>query len=71
MIDKDLIDLLSPTIGAAKASDVITGALRRRGVSGFFTRDQALAMLEDVAATQGIVGISARFAKVKVSLLPE
>lgn len=71
MIDKDLIDLLSPTIGTAKANDVIAGVLRRRGVSGSFTRDQALALLEDVAATQGIVGISARFAKVKVSLLPE
>lgn len=68
MTEKDLVDMLSPTIGAAKACEVVAVQVRRHRLAAEFSREEALNLLEAIASTTGIVGISARFAKVKVSL---
>lgn len=66
----ELIPLLSQTIGEDKARDVIVEAARRLQLSladGLHEQD-VLSLLDDIAASPGIVGITARFAKSRVHL---
>ena len=65
-----LIPLLSQTIGEEKAREVIEDTARRLGMSlpaGLVERE-VLSLLDAIAATPGIVGITARFAKSRVHL---
>jgi hypothetical protein len=64
----DLIALLSPAIGEEKAKDAVDSAVEMLGLRGDLDREQALVVLEKIAETQGLVGITARFAKTKVHL---
>jgi hypothetical protein len=65
----DLVALLSPSMGDEKASEVVSQGLRRAGVSGdTFPRERALLVLEELAKTPGLVGVTARFAKAKLLL---
>lgn len=65
-----LIPLLSQTIGEEKARDVIENAALRLGLSAHvgLTAAEVLHLLDEIAATPGIVGITARFAKSRVHL---
>ena len=66
-----LAGLLSPAIGDAKAESVVREAMLARGRSAGrpMSVDEALAVLERIAETPGIVGVSARFAKSRVHLM--
>jgi hypothetical protein len=60
-----LAELLAPTLGWEKSSEVVESAAIRLGLSpGRALRvDQALAVLDELARTPGMVGIAARFAR--------
>lgn len=65
----DLLPLLAPALGTEKARDAVTtSAQRQRFNPQSLTRDQALAVLDDLAHTEGIVGVVARFAKARFLL---
>jgi hypothetical protein len=59
-----IAELLAPTLGCEKSAEVVEGAALRLGFSPEALRaDQALAMLDELARTPGMVGIAARFAR--------
>lgn len=66
-----LAGLLSPAIGDAKAEAVVREAMVARGQSLVrpMSVDEALEVLEHIAETPGIVGVTARFAKSRVHLM--
>jgi hypothetical protein len=65
-----LVALLAPTLGQEKAEEVVLGSLRLLGLpEDSLDQRQALAMLEQLAAVPGLVGVTARFAKARVILL--
>lgn len=60
----ELRDTLQSAIGQQRAHTAIHEAARELGLEGpGLTRDQALELLGTVAETEGLVGISARFAR--------
>ena len=65
-----LYALLSATIGDDKAMDAVEAAARKLGLPPVqdLTMKQALEVLDEVANTPGIVGITARFAKSRLHL---
>lgn len=65
-----LAGLLSKSIGEEKAEDVVRAAARALGLGALttFTQKQALEVLESIASTPGIVGVTARFAKSRLHL---
>ena len=65
----DLLPLLAPALGTEKARDVVTAtAQRMRFDPQNLTREQALAVLDVLAESEGIVGVVARFAKARFLL---
>lgn len=65
----ELIDLLAPAVGLDDAQDAVEYAAAKLGIpSGSMSAGQALALLDDIAAGPGLVGISARFAKSRLIL---
>jgi len=65
----DLLPLLAPALGTEKARDAVTNtAQRMRFDPQSLTREQALAVLDDLAQSEGIVGVVARFAKARFLL---
>lgn len=66
-----LSELLSHSLGAAKALDEVSLALASHGFadSKCVTREQAIEVLETIAQRPGIVGITARFAKSRLYFL--
>ncbi len=65
----ELVKLLSSSVGEEKATEAIVQAAQRIGIGADeFDRDQALKVLETIAETPGLVGITARFAKTRVHL---
>jgi hypothetical protein len=59
-----LAELLAPTLGWEKSSEVVEAATLRLGFSPQELRkDQALAVLDELTRTPGMVGIAARFAR--------
>ena len=61
---EDLQGALQSALGQQRAHTAIHDAARRLGFAGpGLTRDQALEVLGAVAETDGLVGISARFAR--------
>jgi hypothetical protein len=67
----DLIPLLAPALGAETARDAIEAAAARRGVdvATGLSHSGALAVLDEMARIEGIVGVVARFAKARFLLL--
>jgi hypothetical protein len=61
-------ELLAPTVGREKAVSSIGSAVAALGLGVAFDRASALAVLERVAEEPGLVGVAARFAKVKLHL---
>ncbi|HEY4159426.1 MAG TPA: hypothetical protein VGM29_15060 [Polyangiaceae bacterium] len=67
----ELVQHLAGAVGEAKAREVIHGAVSELGFNGTrFTRAQALDVLERVALSPGIIGITARFVKSRLLLRP-
>jgi hypothetical protein len=63
----ELVKLLSSAVGDEQAEDAIIAAAEALGIDpDAFDRDDALAVLEQIAETKGLVGIAARFAKTRV-----
>lgn len=62
--------LLSKTVGDDKATSAVRTAAREVGLAGKrdLSVDEALSVLEKVAETPGIVGVTARFAKSRLHL---
>ena len=68
----DLLSLLAPALGAEKARDATEAAANKLGLDAYrLTKDDALRVLEVLAATEGIVGVVARFAKARFLLQGE
>lgn len=66
---RQIVHLLSPALGAEKAEDAVSSACDAVGLwSRELTEDQALRVLEHIAKTPGLVGITARFAKTRMLL---
>jgi hypothetical protein len=67
----DLLPLLAPALGTEKARDAVTTSAHRLQLDPQnLSREQALAVLDVLAATDGIVGVVARFAKARFLLEP-
>lgn len=67
----DLARLLAQSLGHEKATDAIHRAAHALGIRreiDVLDKSQALAVLEQVAQTPGLVGITARFAKSRLHL---
>jgi hypothetical protein len=67
----DLAKLLAQSLGHEKATDAINRAAHAVGIRrevDLLDKKQALAVLEQVAQTPGLVGITARFAKSRLYL---
>jgi hypothetical protein len=65
----ELVKLLGASIGDEMAAQAIGQACKALDLDpARFDRDQALRVLEKIAETRGLVGISARFAKSRVHL---
>ena len=65
----DLLPLLAPALGTEKARDAVTTTAQRlRFDPQSLTRDQALTVLDELAQSDGIVGVVARFAKARFLL---
>jgi hypothetical protein len=68
----DIVHLLAPALGAEKAREAIEHAASRRGVdvATGLSHAGALAVLDEMAKVEGIVGVVARFAKARFLLNP-
>jgi hypothetical protein len=65
----ELVTLLAPTVGQEKSEETIATAARLKRITDeSVTREQALAIFELLTETPGIIGVSARFAKVRMML---
>jgi hypothetical protein len=65
----DLVQMLSQTIGDERASEAVDGAARELGLgSGPWAPAQAEALLGKIATTPGLVGMAAKFAKMRLHL---
>jgi hypothetical protein len=65
----DLLPLLAPALGTEKARDAVTTTAQRlRFDPKSLSREQALTVLDELAQSDGIVGVVARFAKARFLL---
>lgn len=66
----ELVGLFASTLGQERAEEIVVDAARRLGFHGrALSRDQTLAVLDDLAARPGLAGVTARFAKARAILL--
>lgn len=67
---EELIAFFTPSVGEEKARESVGGALSRLHFAHKNTLDrvEALAVLDEIASTIGIVGVAARFAKARILL---
>jgi len=68
----DILPLIAPALGVEKARDAIEAAAARQGVdiATNLSHAGALAVLDEMAKVEGIVGVVARFAKARFLLNP-
>jgi hypothetical protein len=60
----ELTDLLAPTLGEEKSDELVLETLRRLGYPlDVFSLPQGLAVLENLALVEGLVGVAASFAR--------
>jgi len=65
-----LMELLAPTLGWEKSSEVVSVALARRGLShGDLSIEDALVTLDHLTQSPGMVGIAARYAATRLGAL--
>ena len=63
----ELVELFAPTLGAAKASEVIRSASGQLGIgAGPWPRPQATRLVDHLAAADGIIGVVARVSQPRV-----
>lgn len=61
--------IFSPCVGDEKAGDLVRAAARKLLLpNDALGKAQVLALLEELASTPGIVGVTARFAKARIIL---
>ena len=66
---KQLVEMLSESLGDDKARQVIGDTVARLGFGGLeYDREQVLAILEAMTEEPGLVGVVARFAKARAIL---
>ena len=64
---EDLVALFAPTLGREKSTDVVTCAARALNASaGGWSLEQALAIVNEMARTPGLVGIVSRLARARL-----
>ena len=64
-----LAELLAQTVGKEKGEEALVASARRLSLpTDQLDREQAAALFEDLSQSEGIVGISARFAKARLLL---
>ena len=69
MSNHALVDLLAPTLGNEKSTELVEEAARQLGLTMTrLGREDALRILEVLTAAKGIVGVAARFAKSRALL---
>lgn len=64
-----LVELLGPALGDERARSTVTEAAKALNLGPRVSMAEAMRLLEHLAATPGVVGISARFAKTRLHLL--
>jgi hypothetical protein len=65
----DLLKLLAPALGDAKADEVVRATQEKLACSGDeLSYPQLMSVLEQIATTAGIVGVAARFVKSRLIL---
>ena len=65
----ELVELLSPSLGEEKAGELVAATAASLGLNlDNLDENQALQILEKLAGTPGLVGITARFAKARALL---
>lgn len=65
----DISGALSASLGKQKADELVAEAFTALGLTGAdVPKDRALAVLEHLAQSPGIVGVTARFAKSRMVL---
>ena len=66
----EIINQLSESLGQEKATDAVDKTMEQLGMaaSSELDKQQTLSLLEALAASSGLVGIVARFAKVRIIL---
>lgn len=65
----ELVSMLAESLGTEKALQAVTAGTAKLGLStADFDREEALRLLDHLAAEAGLVGIVARFAKARVIL---
>jgi hypothetical protein len=65
----EVAKLLSASLGIEKARECVVAAAIALELGEDFPREDALRVLEQLAAQGGIVGVTARFAKSRVHLI--
>jgi hypothetical protein len=66
----EVVALLASTVGQDRAEEAVLEAVRRLGLpTRALSRDQTLAVLDDLASRPGLVSVTARFAKARAILL--
>lgn len=67
---EELFAFFIPSVGEEKAREAVGGAITRLGFAHKNTLDrvEALAVLDEIATTAGIIGVAARFAKARILL---
>jgi len=64
----ELTALLAPTLGDEKSDEVVLDELRRAGYPrDTLTSAQALGILDSLGTAEGLVGVAARFAKMRMA----
>ena len=70
LLTSELVALLASTVGQDRADEAVGEVARRLGLpSRSLSRDQTMAVLDDLASRPGLVGVTARFAKARAILL--
>ncbi|MBI1947752.1 MAG: hypothetical protein HYS27_18835 [Deltaproteobacteria bacterium] len=59
----ELATMLSNSVGQERALEAVAAVCAARALGEILTTDEALAVLEELAQQQGVIGIAARFAK--------
>lgn len=66
---QDIITALARSLGGEHARNLVESHTQALGFNGqALTREQALAVLEEIANQPGIVGITGRFAKARLHI---
>ncbi|HVJ20249.1 MAG TPA: hypothetical protein VM686_32765 [Polyangiaceae bacterium] len=63
--------LIVGNLDAAKVSDAVANGIRRLNLDVTFTKEEASDVLDAMCNEPGTIGIAARFAKVRLVLMPD